>query len=89
MDLEELLFEFTMEFSKADMQPKPGEDPSQVTIRLYRHIREFAKKHKQYPDLLTQYQEAIEREQYEVAHILKNKINEILENNGLRKGSKN
>jgi len=89
MDLEDLLFEFTMEFTKAELQPKPGENPAQVTVRLYKHIREFAKKHRPQPDLLTQYREAIEREQYEVAHILKKKITEILKNNGLRKGSKN
>jgi len=52
-------------------------------------ILKFAKKYKQAPDLLTQYQEAIEREQYEVAHILKKQITEILENNGIRKRSKN
>jgi len=92
MDLERILLDFAFSLATRPGAMTPDEikrNPTKATMDLFDHAREFAKKYKQAPDLLTQYQEAIEREQYEVAHILKKQITEILENNGIRKRSKN
>jgi len=91
MDLEKILLDFALSFAtKLQMAPEEiKKNPNKAVTDMFDHVREVAKKHKQTPDLLTQYKEAIEREQYEVAHILKKQITDILENNGIRKRSKN
>jgi len=88
MDLETILLEFALSF--ASDPPSENKNPTEATLLLIKRVREFAVKHKQKPDLLTQYQQAIDNEQYEVAHILKNQIMEIIkQNHELRKGHTN
>ena len=85
MDLETILLEFALGFTSLSQKT----DPIEVTLALNKYIREFAEKHTPKPDLLTQYKQAIENEQYEIAHILKNQIMEIIKQNGIRKGHSN
>lgn len=88
IDLETVLLEFALSFA-SDPQPEKG-NPTEATLMLIKRVREFAAKHKSKPDLLTQYQQAIDNEQYEIAHILKNQIMEIIkQNHELRKGHTN
>ena len=88
LDLETVLLEFALSFA-SNPQPE-NSTPIEITMALNKRIREFAAKHKQKPDLLTRYQHAIDNEQYEVAHILKNQIMEIIkQNHELRTGHTN
>lgn len=84
MDLEVILLEFALSFNEKPLEQKVSKDPNTIALDLYKRIREFAAKHKSKPDLLAQYQQAIDNEQYEIAHILKNQIMEIIEQNGKR-----
>jgi len=88
LDLESMLFEFALSFNEQPLEEITN-NPNAAALRLYKRIREFAEKYKQNPDLLTQYQQAVDNEQYEIAHILKNQIMEIIKQNGLRKGHTN
>jgi len=77
-DLETILFEFAFSFTEMTFTDK---SPVEAALILHKAVRKFAKEHEPKPDLLTQYQQAIDNEQYEVAHILKNQIMEIIEQN--------
>jgi hypothetical protein len=80
LDLEKILFEFSLSMNDEDLRTVQGESPNEVALKIYLHIRKFAKKYKEKPDLLTQYKEAVEMERYELAKTLKDEITKILEN---------
>ena len=89
MDLETILLEFALSFA-SDPTEKEGATLIEITMALNKKIREFAKKYASKPDLLTQYQQAIDNEQYEIAHIVRNQIMDIIkQNHELRKGHSN
>ena len=74
MDLELILVEFIANCGEIKSTNAGGN----IMVEITKIIRKFVSKYEPKPDLLTQYQQAIETEQYELADIIKNEILQII-----------
>ena len=73
MDLELVLYEFIGGSTSINTS-----DPAKNMAEMAAYIRKFVKQHSQKTDLLTQYQNAVAAEEYELAETIRNNILEII-----------